>query len=212
MQRLALQVMLGERLLRQLKGGDRRSIRGVPAVVDQVVADPSLFRVVFDGKNDPDPLVRMRCADAVEKVTAVRPEYLTPYKKRVLRLAAQAEQQEIRWHLAQLLSRLELSAPERRRVAEILTEYLTDTSRIVKTCAMQALADVAVRDSELRAPIVERLKELTRTGSPAMKSRGRKLLARLAWRPNKPMNLMVACGASSLSTGRWAFPFQDEKC
>jgi hypothetical protein len=72
-----------------------------------------------------------------------------------------------------------LNGPERRRVVEILTEYLTDTSRIVKTFAMQALADIAAQDSELRAPIMERLKRLTRTGSPAMKSRGRKLLARL---------------------------------
>jgi hypothetical protein len=167
-------------LLRQLKGGDRRSVRGVPEVVAQVLADPILFPVVFDGMTDADPLVRMRCADAVEKITAACPEYLAPYKKRVIRLAAMAEQQEVRWHLAQLLSRLELSAPERRRVVETLTEYLTDTSRIVKTFAMQALADVAAQDSELRAPIMERLKKLTRTGSPAMRSRGRKLLARLS--------------------------------
>jgi hypothetical protein len=100
-------------LLRQLKGGDRRSIRGVPQVVDQVMADPSLFPAVFDGMANADPLVRMRCSDAIEKITAGRPEYLGPYKRRLIGLAAKAEQQEVRWHLAQLLSRLELSAPER---------------------------------------------------------------------------------------------------
>jgi hypothetical protein len=167
-------------LIRQLKGGDRRSIRGVPEVVHQVIANPMLFRVVFDGMTDADSLVRMRCADAVEKITAVRPDYLTPYKKRVLRLAAMAEQQEVRWHLAQLLSRLDLSAPERRRAVQVLTKYLTDSSRIVKTFTMQALADIAIQDPELRAQIMERLKRLTRTGSPAMRSRGRRLLARLS--------------------------------
>jgi hypothetical protein len=167
-------------ILRQLQGGDRRSIRGVPAVVDQVMADPMLLPVVFDGMVNADPLVRMRCADAVEKITAAHPEYLAPYKKRVIRLAAIAKQQEVRWHLAQLLSRLELSALERRRVVEILAEYFTDTSRIVKTFAMQALADIAAQDSELRTPITERLRKLTQTGSPAMKSRGRKLLVRLS--------------------------------
>jgi hypothetical protein len=166
-------------LLRQLTGGDRRSIRGVPEVVEQVIADPSLFAVVFDGMDDANPLVRMRCADAVEKITATHPVYLTPYKGRVIHLAATATQQEVRWHLAKLLSRLELSAPERRLVVKTLTEYLTDASRIVKTCAMQALAEIAAQDSQLRAPIVARLKKLSRTGSPAMKSRGRKLLARL---------------------------------
>jgi hypothetical protein len=44
---------------------------------------------------------------------------------------------------------------------------------------MQALADLAEHDKALRAPIVRQLTALTRTGSPAMKSRGRKLLARL---------------------------------
>lgn len=144
------------------------------------MANPILFPVVFDGMADADPLVRMRCADAMEKISAARPEYLVPYKRRVLRLAAVAKEQEVRWHLAQLFSRLELSAPERRRVVEILTEYLTDRSSIVKTFAMQALADIAAQDSELRTPITERLKKLTRTGTPAMKSRGRRLLARLS--------------------------------
>jgi hypothetical protein len=165
--------------LQQLKGGDRRSIGAVPEVVKQVMADPGLFPVVFDGMTDPDPLVRMRCSDAIEKITACRPEYLGAYRKRLIKLAGAAQQQEVRWHLAQLLSRLELSAPERRRVVEILAEYLTDKSKIVKTFSMQTLADIASQDSGLRGPIMERLERLTRTGSPAMKSRGRKLLARL---------------------------------
>jgi uncharacterized protein (DUF2336 family) len=103
-------------------------------------------------------------------------------------LAAVAEQQEVRWHLAQILSRITLSRPERQRVVLILFEFLKDESKIVKTFSMQTLADIAARDSDLRGQIIERLEELTAAGSPAMKSRGRKLLARLkpsAERPNK---------------------------
>lgn len=166
-------------ILRQLEGGDRREIRGVSEVVRQVLADQSLFSAVFDGITHPDPLIRMRCADAVEKITAARPEWLHPYKKQVLQLALKEEQQEVRWHLAQLLPRLELGARERRDVVEVLKRYLTDKSSIVRTFAMQALADIGARDSRLRGPILERLRELTRTGSPAMKSRGRRLLVQL---------------------------------
>jgi len=72
------------------------------------------------------------------------------------------------------------SGPGGRIATEILYSYLEDRSRIVKTFSMQALADLAIQDPELRGSIVERLEELTRTGSPAMKSRGKKLLARLA--------------------------------
>ena len=166
-------------LLQKLKGGDRRSIRGVPQVVDLVTMDPSLFPAVLGGMTDADPLVRMRCADAIEKITVGRPECLAPYKRRLIEIAAKAEQQEVRWHLAQLFSRLDLSASERRRVVVILTGYLADASKIVKTFSMQALADIAAQDPDLRGPITGQLEKLTRTGSPAMKSRGRKLLARL---------------------------------
>jgi hypothetical protein len=44
---------------------------------------------------------------------------------------------------------------------------------------MQALADIAEQDAELRTPIIEQLQELTRTGSPAMQARGKKLLEKL---------------------------------
>lgn len=166
-------------LLDQLSGGDRRSIKGVPEIVAKVLARPALFPIVFDGMSAADATLRMRCADAIEKITIERPEYLTPYTKRLIQLAALAEQPEVRWHLAQLFSRLKLTAAQRRRVAEILNLYLSDTSRIVKTFAMQGLADLAAQDAQLRPPIVAQLKKLTRTGSPAMRARGRKLLTRL---------------------------------
>jgi len=166
-------------VLQKLKAGDRRSIRGVPEVVDLALATPGLFPVLFDGMSNTDPLIRMRCSDAVEKITAHRPELLVPYKKRIIQLAAVAEQQEVRWHLAQLLSRIKLTRVERQRVVRILFEYLEDESKIVKTFSMQTLADIAFQDPNLRGPIIEKLEELIGGGSPAMKNRGRKLLARL---------------------------------
>ena len=166
-------------LLQQLAGGDRRSIGAVPAVVRQVLADPAMFSSIIDGMTAADPLIRMRCADAAEKITARRPELLAPFRNRLLRLAGTAQQQEVRWHLAQLLSRLELSRAQRRRVVEIMSAYLDDDSSIVKTFAMQTMADIAGKDESLRGPILKTLQRLTRTGTPAMRSRGRKLLAEL---------------------------------
>jgi hypothetical protein len=92
---------------------------------------------------------------------------------------AKIEQQEVRWHIAQLFGRLTLAPHERELVLQVLSEYLTDRSKIVKTCAMQALADLAEQDAALRPAILSQLEVLTATGSPAMQSRGRKLLAKL---------------------------------
>jgi hypothetical protein len=167
-------------LLRKLQGGDRRSIGKSRQVAGRVLADPALFGIVFDGMLDDDPLIRMRCADAVEKITALRPDLLPPYKRKLLREVAPIDQQEVRWHVAQLISRLALDRRERRAAAKILTGYLGDESRIVKTFSMQALADLAEGDADLRPGIVRTIQRLTRTGSPAMRSRGRKVLQELA--------------------------------
>ena len=63
-------------VLHKLAGGDRRSVGRVGEVVQDVLADPDLFDTLFRGMVDQDPVIRMRSADAVEKITAVRPEYL----------------------------------------------------------------------------------------------------------------------------------------
>jgi hypothetical protein len=166
-------------VLKKLEGGDRRSIGRVSEVVTDVLNDPSLLEVVFNAMLSDDPIIRMRSADAVEKITAKHPEYLQPYKKKLIQQVAKVDQQEVRWHVAQMFPRLELSKEEQAVVVEILLDYLNDKSKIVKTSSMQALADFAERDAGLRFKVIQLLEELTRTGSPAMRSRGRKLLDEL---------------------------------
>jgi len=169
-------------ILKKLAGADRRSIGKSNEVIAEVLANPQLFGIVFEGMLADDPVLRMRCADAIEKITVAHPEYLQPYKRKLIQQVAKIEQQEVRWHAAQLFSRLKVTPKERRDVVEILRNYLNDKSRIVKTFSMQALANIAEQDAELRAPIIEQLQELTRTGSPAMQARGKKLLAKLITR------------------------------
>lgn len=50
---------------------------------------------------------------------------------------------------------------------------------------MQALADLAEHDEQMRRWVRPLLAELTRTGTPAMRSRGRQLLARWS-SPSQP--------------------------
>jgi hypothetical protein len=56
--------------------------------------------------------------------------------------------------------------------------YLADGSSIVKTFSMQALADLAEQDESLLDQVTPIIERLTRTGTPAMRSRARRLLAR----------------------------------
>jgi hypothetical protein len=75
-----------------------------------------------------------------------------------------------------MLPRLRLTPKERNHAVAILFDYLEDKSSIVKTFAVQSLADFARQDWGLRARVVPILTHLTDTGTPAMRSRGRKLL------------------------------------
>ncbi|MCP4623295.1 MAG: hypothetical protein GY850_07150 [bacterium] len=166
-------------LLKKLQGGDRRSIGKVDEVVDQVLRSAALFEELINGLIVDDPLIRMRSADAVEKITQVKPEWLTPYKKILIQLAGDSNQQEVRWHMAQILPRLTLNPRERKAIVDILYSYLNDKSKIVVTFALQALTDFAVEDIRLKQRVIGVLEEFTKTGSPAIKNRGRKLLQKL---------------------------------
>ncbi len=165
-------------LLAQLTGGDRRSIGRSNAVAQQVLADRRLFGELFDGMLSDDPLVRMRAADAVEKVTAKRPDWLRPHKKELLGRVATSEQQEVRWHVAQMIPRLDLTKEERARMERLLLDYLEDRSVIVRTFAIQALAELAVDDARLRKRVIKLLENFASSGTSALRSRARKLLAK----------------------------------
>lgn len=166
-------------MLRKLEGGDRRSIGRSNEVVKDVIANPKLFGALFHGLRSPDPLVRMRSADALEKITVQHPQYLRPYKAMLIGEVARSDQKEVRWHVAQLLPRVEWDTTERDQVVSVLMEYMSDTSSIVKTFAMQALFQLARQFTELLPMVTHHLQEQTIHGTPAMKARGRKLLAEL---------------------------------
>src|ERR1041385_1448722 len=166
-------------ILEHLKGGDLRSIGKSGEAVRTVLRNAALFSDLMAGLLDSNRLVRMRAADAVEKATRNHPDWLQPWKQDLLNTVSTSEHKELRWHVAQLLPRLRLTSAEKAKAVRILMAYLEDKSSIVKTFSMQALADLAMQDEQFLEQVAPLLKRLTRTGTPAMKSRGRKLLKKL---------------------------------
>lgn len=169
------------KILEKLKGGDLRSIGRSEEVVQDILKNPALFGAVFEGMLDNDPIVRMRSADALEKVSSKHPEYLQPFKTRLIDEVAKIEQKEVRWHVTQMFSYLEVDKEERDKIIEILFSYIDGPgkSKIVKTFSMQTLADLAEKDEDIRPQIIRKLEEIIKTGSPAIVSRGKKLIKKL---------------------------------
>jgi len=131
-------------------------------VVTDILRQPQLFDEVFEGMFDADPVIRMRAADVIEKVSQKHPEYLQPFKKRLISEVSKIEQQEVRWHTAQMLSYLSINRTERDRIVQILISYLDN-------------ADLAERDRSLKPRVLKILERAAGTDSPALVSRGKKL-------------------------------------
>jgi hypothetical protein len=162
--------------LDQLAGGDRRSIGAADSVVAAVLRDPKDFCELLRGLDFPDPVIRMRCADVLEKVSRVRPAFFRDHAGLLLDFAERTEQKEARWHLAQILPRLPLSEAQAARVVALMRGWLRDASRIVQVNALQALHDLS-RDAPERVPdFCGLLAEAIETGPPSLRARAKKLL------------------------------------
>jgi hypothetical protein len=177
------------KIINHLKEGDLRSIGKVPAVVEMVLADPALFPSVLKYMVHEDPGVRMRSSDAVEKISRQHPECLQPHKSFLLTEVIQQSQQEVRWHIAQIIPRLALDESEKRLIAEVLFTFLEDPSKIVQTNSLQALVDLTWDDDELFLRVKREVERLADTGSPAVKNRAEKLLSREVRKPGKPLSI-----------------------
>ena len=167
-------------IIKLLSGGDKRSIGNVERIVKIVNKNPEYLDVLFQSILLNDELIRMRAMDAIEKISQQNKQCLGPYKKFILNKVAFYDQQEVKWHVAQIVSRLTLTDEERRKVYDLLIDrYLVDKSSIVKTSAMQALVELSLNDKTLKKKVAKIIKQLVRTGTPAMKARGKKLLLML---------------------------------
>jgi hypothetical protein len=159
-----------------LEGSDQRSVGRANEVARLVLKEPRRFRELFKCLWDEKPVVRMRAADAAEKVSARKPCLLDRYKAELLGLLAETEQIDLRWHLAAMIPRLCLTARERQRAAATLHRYLEDRSSIVKTFALQGLVDLSQSDAALRLKVKKLMEEAMQSGTPAMRARARILL------------------------------------
>ena len=166
-------------ILEKLQGGDRRSIGKASEVVQEVTHNPALFESVFNGMTHNDPVIRMRAADVIEKVTQSKPELLSGYTPKVISLLINSKQQELCWHLAQIVPRLRYNDLQEKEIIKCLTSYLLHKSKIVQVSAMEALAIIAQRNTALLNDVIDIIIKQKATGSPAVQSRARKLLHRL---------------------------------
>lgn len=165
-------------ILKMLAGGDLRSNGKADDIVLLILEKTELFEDLFQGLYSADPIIRMRAADAVEKITQTRADLLDSYKDKLLALADTTEQKEMRWHFAQIMPRLNLTEFERERVFSIIEGYLTSQSAIVQACSLECLYDIGKKDMVLRGKAIEHLQHGLTSSYKAVQARSQKVLSK----------------------------------
>jgi hypothetical protein len=169
-------MLVTQSIRNMLAGGIRSSIGRADEVAELVRRRPALAPKLVECLWDLDETIVARAANALEKVSRDIPPILKPHKSALLGLMAEADQKELRWQLALMVPRLPLKPAECTRVAAALESWLEDSSSLVKTFAMQGLADLIRQSPSLEPMVLDILRTLSRSGTAAMRARGRILL------------------------------------
>ena len=169
----------GKTIREMLSAGRRLDVGRAAEVAASLLQNPRKTRQVVERLWDEDCGVANRAADALERASSRRPGILASWKEALLDRMLDASENKLRWNLALTIFRTPLSKNEAQRAAAILRTWLDDKSSIVKTCAMHGLAGLTRWDAALLPEVMDMLRVLSRSGTPAMRARGRILLKRM---------------------------------
>jgi len=155
----------------------------VPEITRLIPSQPRRAERLIELMWDDDPGIASRAADVLERTSAhpspALNRILNEYKDALLGLLPDARFIKLRWNLAFVIPRLALTLAEARRAAATLYTFLDDRSSIVKTAALQGLADLTRYDPESLPAVLDLLRIHGRSGTPAMRARSRRLIQRL---------------------------------
>jgi hypothetical protein len=164
----------------KLSGGTRTSIGNADTVIQALLKNPSGLSEVYDLFVDLDPVVAMRSSYIAMRVAEQNPDSVKPFTKDLLKNLDSYTQQEVRWHIPQLLVHLDLTKAQKRRAYEVVMDWAeTDKSKIVGYYGFQAAADFAETDEVLLQDFIPRIRAANKTGAKSIQNRCKKIAKQL---------------------------------
>ena len=159
-----------------LAGGDLRTI-GNANIVAKLIQNQKDFDELFTLMFHADRLIGMRAADAIEKITVRDPQYLDKHKTEVFALSKAVKNKELKWHLALLLSRLNLNGEEFPAAWNILKSWVANKgdSKIVRINSMQSLFELSKQNKPLQKKFLQLIHQLEKENIPSINARIRLL-------------------------------------
>ena len=166
----------------KLTGGTRTSVGSADEVIQKLLKNSAGLPAIYDLFLDEDPVVAMRASYVAMKVAEQKPDSVEPFAKQLLKNLDLYIQQEVRWHVPQLLAHLKLTLAQKRKAYEVLMEWSeTDKSKIVGYYSLQTAANFAEADDKLLRDFIPRLKKLNKTGAKSIQNRCKKIAKQLGF-------------------------------
>ncbi len=157
---------MSQEIRESLSGGNRTSVGRAAEIIDQALGSATVLDAVYSLFFDEDPVIVMRSSYVAMRVAEKQPASVEPHLEMLLARLDDFKQQEIRWHIPQLLMHVSLNDTQRRGVYRELMHWAeTDPSKIVPYYSLPTAAKLATEDAQLMSDFLPRLRALS--GSPA---------------------------------------------
>lgn len=163
-------------------GGHANSLGRVNEVIETTLSNKLRLDELYDCMFDNDAWVRMRAADAFEKICRVHPEWLLPYVEKIADELSTSSQPSIQWHLAQIYRQVVLTNEQKHFAIDWLKKLLSskEVDWIVATNAMDTLATFIKDNSFAVAEMIPLLEIQQQHKSKSVVRRADKLLVELS--------------------------------
>ena len=159
-----------------LNGKDLRSISDANTVV-KMIGNQESFDILFNFLFDENRLIVMRAIDAIEKITIKNKQYLESHKDNLIELFKTTKDIECKWHLALLVSRIELNKKQLDEIYKLLKQWVLtkDESKIVRVNSLQALFEISKDNIDLKKDLNKIVNQLKKENIASINSRIKKL-------------------------------------
>lgn len=165
-----------EEIKKLLIGGDLRSI-GQSSKIEKLINNQEDFDILFNFINSDDRLTVMRTADSIEKITRRRRDYIVKQKNIIIKLCDKAIDKELKWHLAQIVSRLNLNDEEYKKVFKILKKWILDKneSKIVRANSLESLFEISKKNTIIKEELNQMVYQIKKENLPSLNAKIKKI-------------------------------------
>ncbi|EIW17118.1 MULTISPECIES: hypothetical protein [Pelosinus] len=152
----------------------------VEKLLEAAASDPLILSEIMRGVLHEDPCIQMQAASMVEKVTRVRPLFLTPYRRVLLNEFSRINQPGVRRQVAVLYGRMMWDEWEMKQVVVLLSQWIeTQEDEDTAKNSIESLHKLAMQKEWILPIFRECLVKTTEHGNPGISSLANEFLHRM---------------------------------